>query len=71
MKTALSLDALYVTELHVLFAYIQSDSESEKSNIIDHPPTLQWNPPTNDLKKKSNQLLCHSRCRIEFNIVTD
>ena len=38
MKTALSLDALCVTaELHVLFAYIQSDSGSEKSNIID-----QW-----------------------------
>jgi hypothetical protein len=40
-KKALSLDALYATVLHVLFANIQSDPGSEKSNIFDHPPTLQ------------------------------
>ena len=40
-KKALSLDALYATGLHVLFANIQSDPGSEKSNIFDHPPTLQ------------------------------
>ena len=40
-KNSAVLDALYVTILNVSFAYIQSDTGSEKSYIIDHPPTLQ------------------------------
>ena len=44
-EIAFSLHDIYVTVLHVLFAYIQIDSGSEKGDIIDHPPTLQWNPP--------------------------
>ena len=38
----LSVYALYVTESHDFFAYIQIDSgTNEMSNIFDHPPTLQ------------------------------
>jgi hypothetical protein len=48
---------LYVTVLHFLYAYIQIDSGSEKSNIIDHPPTLQRNPPVPSSVKENKSII--------------
>ena len=55
-KDLLYVYALQVTELQDFFAYIQSDTGSEKNNNIDLPPTLQRTPRFHH-HEKTNQLL--------------
>ena len=70
MREIMCMNAAYhvmVQQILFLFLRIYIATRKDKSIIIDHPPTLQWNAPQFfHWRMKRNQLSWDGRCRISL-----
>ena len=49
--------SVYVMILDVLLENTDTVTGCDRSSVIDHPPTLQWNPPDESSEKENKSII--------------